>query len=233
MAADVQQQAQSGLVHLLGEDMLTAWGLLDVHRLKATIPDLSAATAALVQRYGKIAGAIAARFYTRQRRASGVPGVFRPIPADPPGLEQVQSGVEWALRGLWGAEPDIPAAQTQAFGVAETLVLDTGRTAILDAVQADPEAKGWARLVEPGACAFCLLLATRGAVYKAEETADFQAHPSCRCHAEPVFTAYEPSAEVRHWTAVYRRVAADKRGKDKRAAFRQAVEGRLPQGESS
>jgi hypothetical protein len=57
----------------------------------------------------------------------------------------------------------------------------------------DPLSVGWIRVAEPGACAFCLMLASRGSygiLYRSEQTANFRAHSPgknggglCRCHA--------------------------------------------------
>lgn len=57
----------------------------------------------------------------------------------------------------------------------------------------DQAAAGWLRVAEPGACAFCLMLASRasyGILYRSEKTANFRAHTrtkygggECRCHA--------------------------------------------------
>lgn len=45
---------------------------------------------------------------------------------------------------------------------------------------------GYRRVPEPGACAFCLMLATRGAVYSSASTAggDNRFHAHCRCHPQ-------------------------------------------------
>lgn len=46
---------------------------------------------------------------------------------------------------------------------------------------------GWARVLSGETnCAFCAMLASRGAVYKSEKTAGFEPHPKCDCHAELV-----------------------------------------------
>jgi hypothetical protein len=117
------------------------------------------------------------------------------------------------------------AAKTLVQGVAETAVLDTGRQTIVNAVQNDSQAKGWAREAEPGCCAFCALLTTRGMTYRSEHTADFKAHNACRCHATPVFTAYEPSAQVRDWKALYQSSTKGARGMDATiAAYRAAYD---------
>jgi len=120
----------------------------------------------------------------------------------------------------------IADAKARLAASSERLVLDTGRNTVIDSAQRDPKAKGWARIPEPGACSFCLMLATRGAVYRSESTADFKSHDNCRCHVEPVFTAYEPSAAVRQAQALWASSTRGKSGNAARIAFRQAVEGR-------
>jgi hypothetical protein len=45
---------------------------------------------------------------------------------------------------------------------------------------------GWQRVASDNACAFCEMLAARGAVYS-EESADFEAHDGCTCTVEPVW----------------------------------------------
>src|SRR2546430_9879198 len=99
---------------------------------------------------------MAAELYDVQRATAGIRGPFTVPIADPPTLEEIDTGVRWATKDLWSAEPDLAAARTMTEGVAERAVLDTGRQTILDAVQADKRAKGWARTIEPGACSSCI-----------------------------------------------------------------------------
>jgi hypothetical protein len=204
-------------------DLTAAWASLDVANLRKSLPNFQLAVGAIVRRYGLAAGAMAVRFYRDQRVAAGVVGPFTPRPAPLPPLEQVAKTVDWATQPLWAASPDVTAAQSNVVAVSERLVLDVGRQTVTDNAARDRHAKGWARITEPGACAFCLMLATRGAVYK-QHSADFLTHTNCRCHAEPVFTAYEPPARIREAQAVYRRSTAGLRGSAALRAFRQAVD---------
>jgi len=56
------------------------------------------------------------------------------------------------------------------------------------AVEAARRGRGrWYRVTGPGACEFCLMLESRGAVYS-ESTADFQAHDGCGCSVGVQFT---------------------------------------------
>jgi hypothetical protein len=236
-----QQAQQAALAALLTRAVAEAFGILDVHALVATVPQLGAAVAALVRFYGAASGAVAARFYAAARADAGIIGHIHVPVASPAGLAEVTRQVEWATQGLWSPPAGTPGAPTgdaalaaarDAFdaalvktqGVAENLMLTTARSTVIGAVGAHRAARGWARVTEPGACSFCLLLATRGPVYRSEGTADFQAHDHCRCVAEPVFGAYEPTAQVRAAQQIYRESTGGLSGGKARDAFRRAVQ---------
>lgn len=221
--SDTAQAAQAGLVTVMAGDMTTAFAGLDIQNLSQSLPDLQLTVAGIIRRYGAAAGTLATRFYSQQRAAAGVTAPFRPRPAPLPPLEQIGKTVDWATQPLWSAAPDVQSAEANLVTASERLVLDVGRQTVTDNVQRDRKARAWARITEPGACAFCLMLATRGAVYKSQ-TADFRTHNNCRCHAEPVFGIYEPSAGIRAAQALYKQSTAGLRGSAKLRAFRQAVE---------
>jgi hypothetical protein len=207
----------------MASDISAAWATLDVANLRESLPVFQQLTAAIVRRYGLAAATLAVQFYRSQRIAAGVTNPFTVRPASPPPVEQVAQTVDWATQPLWSAAPDTPAAQSNVIAGTERLVLDVGRQTVTDNAARDRHAKGWARITEPGACAFCLMLATRGPAY-GKHSADFLSHSSCRCHAEPVFTAYEPPARIREAQALYKRSTAGLRGAAALKAFRKAVE---------
>ena len=232
---------------VLGASLAALWASLDVAHLATALPAFKAGVASLVIRHAQASATLAAQQYRQQRVAAGVSGGFRPSPAPPPSVQQVAQAVDWAVQPLWNSnvlaaatgQPEAPPtealpsagsaiadAKARLAASTERLVLDTGRNTIVDNAQRDPKAKGWARVPEPGACSFCLMLATRGAVYRSESMADFKSHDNCRCHVEPVFTAYEPSAAVRQAQALWASSTRGKSGNAARIAFRQAVEGR-------
>lgn len=238
---------------LLARELTQAGGLLDVHDLKGTLPGFQAAVTVLVQKYGKASMALASKFYLQQRRSAGIPGSFRVAMANPATHDAVKSALDDALSGLWDIAPTHPVsaftastvtdeqriqdllgtAQVQVQGWAEKLAQDPARQTVIDTATKDPKATGWARIPEPaaspsGTCAFCIMLATRGAVYKTERHAAFEAHPGCKCHPEPIFTGqlYVPSAQVMDWQQTYGEATKGRSGADARAAFRQAIEGR-------
>lgn len=223
-AATSSQAAQAGLVTALSYDLERAFNTLDVSSLRDSLPAFTLTVAGLVRRYGSASATLAVQQYLADRKAAGVTATFRPRPAALPPLPQVGATVSWATQPLWSAIPDVTAAQQRLTGAADMLVMDVGRQTIVDNTRRDRHAKGWARIPEPGACYFCAMLATRGAVYK-QQTANFRSHDHCRCHAEPVFTAYEPSAQVREWQALYQRATAGVHGmKNAQKAWRKAFE---------
>ena len=220
--------AQASLAQALAVQVAAAWRLLDPARLADTVPRLSAGVAALVHRYGLASSHVAGLYYEAARELAGVAGRVTVVPAQPAGLDRVTAGVQWATRDLW--RPDyqdsLEPARVMVAGVAGQLALDAGRDTVIGAVHRDRQARGWARHVEPGACAFCAMLAARGAVYRSRQTAEFQAHGHCRCQPVPVFGAYEPTAQVREWQALWESSTRGKSGAAARLAFRQALEGR-------
>jgi len=227
VAAADHQAAQTALAGSLTEQLAPLWPLIQEDNLDATIPKYSLAVSALVQRYGQASAALAASYYEAARQSADVPGRFSVVPVSPADLETVTKGIGWATKGLWGDSPDTATARHLATATAERYVLNTGRMTIISAANADRKSYGWARVVEPGACSFCLLLATRGAVYRTEQSSEFRSHDHCRCHAQPIFDAvYEPSAEVRRAQQIYKQVKATAKGPAAtRRAFRQALAG--------
>lgn len=233
--ASNHQAAQAALVSHMAAQLPAAWEALDLTNLDATLPDFVQAVQALTTMYGKASAALAAKSYLADRLDAGIAGKVTVRPAVPAPFAQVDSGVRWATKGLWSATPDVEAAKTKVDGLAQRDVLDVGRNTLLDAIHADKKAKGWARVPEAGACSFCLLLATRGAVYREHSFTNanfkfsgpgaFKTHDHCRCSLEPIFGPYEPSAQVRHAQTLYQQAKSQASGAGGvRAAFRQLVE---------
>lgn len=222
------QASQAGLALLLEQSVAKTIPILDVHDFDTTLDPFTRSLYALIFKYGQASASLAANYYRNARSDAGVAGRITVTPADPAGQVQVRTAVNWATQPLRQSVPDVDAFSTQIQGLSSKMVMDAGRSTILDTVQKDRKAKGWARIPEPsasksGTCAFCALLAARGLVYKTRASGDFRAHDLCKCHAEPVFNAYEPSAQVREWQTLYAQSTRSVTGKAKRTAFRQAL----------
>lgn len=237
-AANRQRSIQRGITTLLLRDMRKLRRVIIPSRLQATVPDWITAVQALVGQYGNMSASAAADFYDAERVAARVTGRFTVPLLDPPPEEQVNNSLRWATKDLWPRDPEdtkttaaqkapidqrLEAAQTKAEQAAQKLVVDQGRGTIQNAVRRDRQAVAWARSAALGACAFCKLLAIRGAVYK-QDTVDFRAHDNCHCMTIPVFRGqrYELSAHAQDWERLYREYAASHSG-EQLNRFRQAL----------
>lgn len=216
--AEQHQADQGHLVEALTIELGLLWAGLKIQNLKASLPPWVTAVTGLVQQYAAASAVTAADYYAQARVAAGVRGAFSPAPAPVEELPaRVEDGTAWATRGLWSADvtaEDITAARTQVEGVAQRAVVQAGRDTIINATVRDRRAAGWARFAEPGACAFCAMLATRGPVYHSEESADFEAHDHCRCEPMPVWDGqpWQPDRRVARWQALYTQAAAAQGG---------------------
>lgn len=223
-----QQAEQSAIVSMMQGPINSAWALLNPDD-PATVEPFIQAMNALTTTFGRISAHEAAASYLKERTAAGVAGKFTPRPASPANFDKVDASVRWAIKALWSPNPDLENVKTNVLGVTEKNVLDAGRSTILNASKTDRKSKGWARETEPECCAFCAMLATRGAVYRSEDSGDFRAHDHCRCFAVPVFNIFDVPAHVQEWQQLYRESTQGVRGsKASIKAFRQAYDAKYP-----
>ncbi|MFT3871552.1 MAG: hypothetical protein QM714_02730 [Nocardioides sp.] len=172
-----------------------------------------AAVEAILRAYAEAAIADAHDYYLAMRLDAGVRGRFR-MPVETPNREQWDASLDWAMQ-----QPE-----TALLGVGQRLVANAGRGQILAGIRADAKARRWARVTSATGCAFCRMLATRGAVYRSEESADFRAHDHCGCTIEPLFGGrYEPPAHVRADQQLWAESTDGLSGGDALNAFRRAV----------
>ena len=240
------QDTQRGLMGALLRDLAALWGIITLGDFGRTVPQWQAAATVAVNRYALAASTLASDYYSEEREAAAVGGLFVPDLVEVPDDKSAAS-LRWALKDLWIPEQEGPppielrldAAQVKADGAAEKLVADTARETIVDAVRADPQARGWVRQAALGACSFCKLMAIRGPVYsdagaaggdtnaQFEGGGDFKFHDHCNCHAAPIFggQTWTPRPEVREWARLYEESTKDAAsgGAAARNAFRRAL----------
>lgn len=94
---------------------------------------------------------------------------FEPVVAEAPSLEQLQATVRWALFAPTEPGAVVETVQSRLTGSTQRYVSDSARETLQ--VNADLEGARWARHASINACAFCRMLATRGAVYTSERAA--------------------------------------------------------------
>jgi hypothetical protein len=181
------EQANNGIADLVERDLQAYLAALNFERPAAVKDALFDFVPALVSEYGDVAATVAADWFDELRVSEGVGGSFRAPLAPPLPDEQVKS------RLAFGTRTDGPLWAGQAETLTSFLALMTneyalqpGRDTVMQAAHKDNAA--YARVPEPGACKFCLMLASRGFVYSKDTVGDSKKfHGKCRCNAMPVW----------------------------------------------
>lgn len=138
---------------------------------------------AIVRVYGEQAAYAAADYLFLQRSLDDeLRGLAYPEVADPVGFEQAHASFRSAM---WvddlGSASDRAKALSKLQGITNRLVAAPGRETVrLGVLRAGTR---YARVPEPGACPFCLMLGARGAVYSKDSVFGEQGryHDNCRC----------------------------------------------------
>lgn len=194
--ADDLRDAVDDLATLAAADLRVLWrDVTDGETARQALEEL---LPALVITYGTAAATVAADWYDEVRDEARVAGRFRAVPAvvDDQGTRELAG---WAVGPLFDPEPDVRRAQVLAEGGLQRRIANAARRTVTGSVAEDRRAKGWQRSAS-GGCAFCQMLASRGAVYS-RSTVDFASHDNCRCVAVPAWEGqpipvkpYTPSA---------------------------------------
>lgn len=174
-----------GLRVLAQSDLLAWWkqteglGFIEQKRL------LAEPFVAIVQAYGEQAAYAAADYLFLERSLDeALRELEYPEVADRVGLEQAMGSYRSAM---WVTDVDDAEARALALqklqGITNRLVVEPARVTVQMAVE--KAGTRYARVPEPAACSFCLMLGSRGAVYSVESVfADVgRYHDNCRCLA--------------------------------------------------
>lgn len=194
--ADLTEAAVRGLLERL--DGMTE--LEQAEYLMANYPKL-------VTAYGKVAADVARQFYQEQRDAH-----FE-------GDEDAEGYEAQAARPIperWGAE-DVRDAFTGDHGMsvgalpgkAVKRVMERADETIIRNADRDPARPKWAVVPRWDACAWCVMVGSRGFVYRSELTADAQRHANCKCAVVADFDAKDPRLAGYDPDALYERYRED------------------------
>lgn len=162
----------------------------------------------LVDKWGVASASVAADWYDQLRATSDVAGTFEAIV--PPMDLGAEALAGWAAEPLTALLPQRPPptpalellpgeaptldplgqAQYRAEGGLQKRVVNAANLVVTTSADQDPQATGYMRRVtnrsKTGPCKFCLMLASRGAVYT-KASATFAAHEHCYCEAVPAW----------------------------------------------
>lgn len=176
-------------------DLEQLWGLSPTE-LAVALFDL---LPGLVDTWGEASAAAAADWYDELRDTAEISGKFTAI-VEPLGDLGAYALAGWAAEPLHLAEPDVLSARSRIEDGFQKRLVNSANLTVTGSAKADPEARGYMRRTRPGACRFCIMVASRGAVYT-ESSATFACHGHCFCEAIPAWGGralpvqpYKPSA---------------------------------------
>lgn len=139
----------------------------------------------LVARYGEQAAVSAVDFLILSRSLDDeLRWLPTPSMAEVAAFEQARKSLSWAINtSVKEGRLHDQLARKKLEGVLNRLVLQPGRDTVFETTRRD--GTGYARIPEPGACPFCLMLASRGAVYTKDTVLQAKSlhkyHDHCRC----------------------------------------------------
>lgn len=199
------RQAQKDVVALAYRDLLAFWNTLDPSDPVACVRALEEFLPDLIQAYGEIGASIAADFYDELRAQSpAARAAYATVLGDAVPIEAIRASTRWAVGPLF-VPSDTFAEQTLSNVVAMTQrhIQAHGRRTIEANVERDPARARFARVPSgKETCPFCLVMASRGAVYASEASAGGtdKYHDHCDCVPTPVWDdsdlpeGYDPDA---------------------------------------
>lgn len=203
---DVHRTEVADIVAVAQADLVERWRELPLDDRQRLSLALTREIDELVQTYGRMVAGAAADWYLELRR-SEVPGRYVPVVRTPVTSAQVASNAGWASAPILrrgGTE----LALSRAGGALQRLVVAADRETLIANVDRDPRAARWYRGASANCCAFCAMTASRGATYRSEASADFQAHNHCRCFPVPVFTRHQVPDYYERFDYEYRAAVA-------------------------
>lgn len=180
------------------QEIRSFWRGLDVADPVAAVLALEEFLPDVVQAYGELGAAAAADFYEELREASpAARKAYTAILADAPNVEQIRGSAKWAAAPLFKKttdglllipDPDPAAALSRVANLTDRLVKKQSRDTISLNSERDPARARFARVPTGSTtCAFCMMLAGRGAVYGSESSASHDYHGDCDCIPTPVW----------------------------------------------
>lgn len=125
----------------------------------------------LVATYGDVSALLASDFYDMLRDVPVSSASFRAAFSAPTDVGKAEGATRWAVGPLFDGDVDL--FMSQILGATQRLVLDRGRRTFYDSAAGDPVRTGVARIPRGiNTCSFCIMLASRGAVYRSQVSAE-------------------------------------------------------------
>lgn len=173
------KNANGRLTDEITRDIRKTWAAMGAYTPEGKRDALLDLVPGLVSTYGDAAATVAVEYFEKTTGSSGkIHGG--------PSSEAVRGSVRAAAGGFWSGQET--AAITSIIASATRHMLQSGRNTIFE--NANDSGLRFARVPESGACDWCLIMSSRGAVYHSKETAGGEGndyHDECNC--QPIAVA--------------------------------------------
>lgn len=211
--------------------LVPLFSTLDESDLNRTFPGYERKAVEVIRAGEHDAHRLAVQFYSESRK--GVEGQAPRLPARLAPAEHLRTslfvtGPVEVKRSLAQGVPldeAMKRGQVTTSAAGSRLALNAGRHMVEDLALADPSSVGWQRVIKSAKpCAFCAMLASRGAVYKAGRYPPrTKYHYGCSCVAVPLFKGSQKHQQAVFYAALWKESTKGKRGKAAVNAFRKAL----------
>lgn len=187
----VHRRQQLALRSIVKADTAQSWGLLDYNDLEGSFPKFAASVLTSVSTRRTTSYGLAVAYLRAFRRANGLSGDFpltRPVLARPEFTAALRATSVASVKNATARGADEQTAMSNGLvllsGAMARLVLNAGRETVVESVKADPNARGFVRVLGGGGCDYCQSLA--GITVTGDDDV-FTSHGGCGCTAEPVY----------------------------------------------
>jgi hypothetical protein len=160
--------------------------------------------APMIDQYGLATGSLAAEWYDLNRELARVGGSWSGAVVQDPNIDTGPM--------IGGTVKDFGTIESMLAGLQAGMDLRVRQAAngtVMDSTLRDPRASGWGRVASAGCCSYCALLASRGSVYRSQQTATFCPHLHCHCVAAPAWGGSTEPLRSREDTIATRRNLSD------------------------
>lgn len=148
--------------------------------------------------HGTMTADLATELYQSARDYAGITTAFTPRPTTTIDTGIVEKSLDWALAPVGGAtnladmtDDALASTLSRLQAVATRVGARAHEDTVIGNLIDDPEPARMRRVPAPGACPWCLMLATRGFVYTeatvTRTSSGTKYHDRCKCVAEPQF----------------------------------------------
>lgn len=214
-----RRQADDKIVALAVDQLLTFLRKYP----EATVEQVTEVMQTLSANYGPLTAATAYQALQTSREAWELWDLLpRPEPAFAAPADQVEASTAWALQTRSGKQLAAAAVEARLVGVLTRMVRQPGRETVVEATRT--AGTQWARVPGYHACDFCLMLASRGAVYESKQTAlltsgergtcpaGMRYHDRCSCIVVESYTDADLPAVVKSLNKEWYDVTWDENG---------------------